>query len=215
MAIFSALFFAFLPIHTEAVALMKARDELLGTVFGLLSWLAFLRASEKDKEFDKKWLFISGVLFFIAILSKEFTIVMPAVFYLVFWIQKKIRTQHFFCKDLWWGVIFYGFFFGVYLLFRHLALPEKMFGDDDIGPLSNVLIMPPRFVALQTAFKIFFIYLEKIFIPINLTASYHFKTLTLVGNILYSWRALFGLTILLGFVFLVLWKKTKSKPLGI
>lgn len=214
LAIFSALFFAFLPIHTEAVALMKARDELLGTVFMLLAWLAFLRATNVEK-INKKWLLASAGIFFIGILSKEFIITAPALFYLVHWIQKGIRPLKPRVRELGWGLLFFGVFLGIYLLMRHIAIPGKMFGDDDIGPLSNVLVMPARFVAFMTAFKLLFLYVSKIFVPINLSASYHFKAVTLVLNIFYSWRAMLGVVFMGIFIFFASWKKIRETAVGI
>ena len=214
LAIFSALFFMFLPIHTEAVALMKARDELIGTVLLLLAWLAFLR-STKSEVFSKKWLLLSAAIFFIGILSKEFVIMGPALFYLVYWMQNGIRPIAARVKSLGWGILIYGAFFAAYLFMRHVAIPDTGFGNDDIGPLSNVLVMPERWVAFLTAFKIAFIYISKIIVPIGLTASYHFKAVTLVGSLFVSWKALAGLSLLLLLIAFVLWKKTKKTPLGV
>src|SRR3989344_1119386 len=46
LAFFSSILFAFFPIHTEAVAQIKSRDEILATLFILLSQLLFLKATE-------------------------------------------------------------------------------------------------------------------------------------------------------------------------
>ena len=42
LAVIAALFFAFLPIHTESVAFIKSRDEILAALFAIWSWLLFI-----------------------------------------------------------------------------------------------------------------------------------------------------------------------------
>jgi len=69
LALFSALFYGFLPIHTEAVAFIKSRDELLATIFILLAWLLFIKSTEKSINW--KGIFGSSVLFLLSLLSKE------------------------------------------------------------------------------------------------------------------------------------------------
>lgn len=214
LAVFAALFFALLPIHTEAIALIKSRDELLAATFVLLSWLVFLKATTFER-LKLKWLFLSAVLFFLGLFSKEFAIMAPMLFFLVYWVQKGIKPNKQRFYDLLWGVLFFGAFFAVYLWMRHLAIPGRVFGDDDIGPLSNVLVVAPFWTGELTALKIAFLYIYKIFVPVSLTASYHFKAVTLVGNLFYSPRAMTGLSFLLVLIFLSVWKKTRGKALGI
>ncbi|MCC6724115.1 MAG: glycosyltransferase family 39 protein [Saprospiraceae bacterium] len=56
------------PVHTEVVANIKSCDEQLALLFGLGAWLATLRAYDTGK----KWSWpLTGLLFFLACLSKE------------------------------------------------------------------------------------------------------------------------------------------------
>lgn len=214
-AVFTALFFGLLPIHTEAIALMKARDELLGALFALLAWLAFIKAMAA-KAGSTKWLALSALLFFVGMLSKEFVVVTPALFLFVYWVQQGSPPIRRLFTTAGWMFLFYGFFFALYLWMRSIAIPETAFGDDEIGPLSNILVAAPWWPGgVFTPLKILYIYIAKIFVPIGLTASYHFKAITLTLNIFYSWRALLGLGFLAGLIWLVVWKKTRATALGI
>jgi len=73
----SALFFAIHPVHTEVVASLKNRDELLGFLFAMASGNWLVRYIQKSKS---NWLeLILAVLFFLlALLSKKS--VYPLVF---------------------------------------------------------------------------------------------------------------------------------------
>lgn len=67
LAWLATLLFVFHPIHTEVVASIKNRDELLATTFGLMSGLLMLKAHKQKKY----WLSIpSAILFSFALFSK-------------------------------------------------------------------------------------------------------------------------------------------------
>jgi tetratricopeptide (TPR) repeat protein len=74
------LVYTFHPIHTEAVANIKGRDEILAMLLSLLSWLILLKT-------DKKWfhLILAGGLFFLAMLSKENPITLAPLIGLGYW----------------------------------------------------------------------------------------------------------------------------------
>lgn len=216
LAFFSAVFFALLPIHTEAVALIKSRDELLSALFAVLAWLLFIKASPEKTRLRLGWLGLSAGFFFLGMLSKEFTVVVPALFFLVHWIQKGRPPLKRLWRDLGWGLLFYGGFFLLYLWMRQTALPGTIFGNDDIAPLSNILVVAPWWPGgLLTPLKIAYLYISKIFVPIGLTASYHFKAVTLVLNLFYSWRGLLGLSFLGILIWLASWRKTRATAVGI
>lgn len=68
MAIIATLLFAIHPVHTEVVASLKNRDEILALLFGLLSGLAFFRNVQKQSYLH---LLLSGIYFSLALLSKK------------------------------------------------------------------------------------------------------------------------------------------------
>jgi tetratricopeptide (TPR) repeat protein len=78
IAIIAVLFFALHPIHTEVVASIKNRDELLAFFFALLSALAMIKFVEKGKWWSLFWI---AFYFALGMLSKKsifsLTIILP------------------------------------------------------------------------------------------------------------------------------------------
>lgn len=72
----ASMLFAAHPIHTEVVANIKSRDEIMCLFFCLLAAIFTLLYAREAKV---KYLFLSGVLFFLAFLSKESAITWLAV----------------------------------------------------------------------------------------------------------------------------------------
>jgi len=216
VAIFSALFFAFLPIHTEAVDLMKARDEILGAIFVMLSWLFFLRATAHAERLKLGWLLGSAAFFLIGILSKEFVVLAPALFLGTYYLGNPNLPKKIFLRNLGWSILFFGALFSAYLWMRHLAIPATPFGNDEISPVSNVLVVAPLWPGgLLTPLKIAYIYISKTFVPLGLSATYHFKAVTLVLNFFYSWRAMLGLAFLTALIGFIIFRRTRNTAFGI
>jgi len=211
LAIFSSLFFAFLPIHTEAVAFIKAREEILAALFVLLSWLLFIKAVDKsDSRPGYKKIFLSSVLFFFGVLSKELIIIVPILFLLVYWLKQRVSLN----RIVKTGLIFLPILI-IYILMRYRALGEYTFGKEDSYFIINPVGYTDFLARIWTAFKIAFIYIGKTFVPFNLSATYHFNHLTLVKNPLNSWQAILGIIFLTTLVILIYNKKTRLSPLGI
>lgn len=86
IAFAGALLYATHPIHTEAVANIKGRDEILVLLGGLLSTYWVLKAAQKDNPLKGFYLLGAVLAFVMAIFSKEsaitFLAVIPAALYL-------------------------------------------------------------------------------------------------------------------------------------
>ncbi len=90
VAFVTAILFAAHPIHTEAVANIKGRDEIM-TLLGSLGAVWFsLKAFEKP---DIKMTIWGCVLFFIGLLSKENAITFVAIIPLVYWFFVKTDAK--------------------------------------------------------------------------------------------------------------------------
>ncbi len=79
LPLFAALLFIFHPVHTEVVANIKGRDEILALLFALIAMVLVIRYAEAQKIYQ---LVLGSLSFFLALLSKEnaitFLILIPA-----------------------------------------------------------------------------------------------------------------------------------------
>ena len=80
IAIAVSCLFASHPLHVEVVANIKSRDEILAFLFGFISLIFYQKYCELK---SKKWLYMTLVFYFIAILSKESAILFLLVFPMV------------------------------------------------------------------------------------------------------------------------------------
>ena len=78
------------PVHTEIVASIKSRDEIMCFFLMILSFFFFVKSS---KSRPTLWLTLSGISFFLAMLAKETGITMLLVFPLMmyFFMDKPFR----------------------------------------------------------------------------------------------------------------------------
>ncbi|MBI4119846.1 MAG: hypothetical protein HY454_00050, partial [Parcubacteria group bacterium] len=243
LAVVAALFFAFLPVHTESVAFIKSRDEILATLFAIWSWLlfipyeaararsmplprlGFISATENKSRLNWKKITGSALLFLLAVLSKELIIIVPVLFLAVFWVRPSkfldmpsasaplapVQKLGRILKAAS-GFLITGAF---YLWLRFQVLGPYAFGSDKSYFAINPLGYADFQTRIWTAFKIAFVYIGKTFVPLNLSATYHYNHLTIVRYFLNSWQAVAGFVILAGLIFLFFWKRTRQTPLGI
>jgi tetratricopeptide (TPR) repeat protein len=89
-AFWASLLFAVHPIHTEVVANIKGRDEILGLLFALLALYGAIEYTYTQKT---KTLIAVPIFFFLSLLSKEnsitFVAIIPLAFYFFTPAQKK------------------------------------------------------------------------------------------------------------------------------
>ena len=86
MILAACILFAVHPIHTEAVANIKGRDEIICLLGSLASLYYAVRWHD---ERNKKYMLFSGLLFFLALMSKENTITFLAVIPLALYTFRK------------------------------------------------------------------------------------------------------------------------------
>jgi len=80
----AALVFAVHPVHTEAVANVVGRSELLGMLFGGLMWWAWVAARRAKRHRIKVWVWrgAAALAYLAALLSKENMVTLPAALWL-------------------------------------------------------------------------------------------------------------------------------------
>ena len=89
----TALLFIVHPIHTEAVANIKGRDEILSMLFSVISITQFLKYS--DEKRNNKTLFLASFYLLLAMLSKENAITFFLIIPIATWFFRSITFKKF------------------------------------------------------------------------------------------------------------------------
>lgn len=168
-----SLLFVLHPIHTEVVANIKGRDDLLHGIFLLLSFTALLKYHDR-KEITQ---LIAGLFtYFLALLCKEIAVTFIALLPLTLWFFREIELKRLFTLTGYVGVILIA-----YLLIRNgildtIAFEEKMSViNNGIAAASN----PAERYA--TTLFIFAHYIKLLIFPSPLTWDYSYPHFPIVN----------------------------------
>lgn len=201
IAFLATLIYSVHPVHTEVVANLKGRDELLTVLFFLWSLLLFLQYLEKPLL---KKAILSGLFLFIALLSKENALALIPVILLLFVIKySKVSFKKFSL-----GFLILSAASLIYMIIRF-----KIAGGFS-APETNELMNNPYLLAStqqKTATIMYtqLIYFKLLFFPHPLTYDYYPYHITL-----HNWSdpwVLLSLTLHFPIVFYGI-IKMKSKP---
>jgi tetratricopeptide (TPR) repeat protein len=168
----AALIFAVHPIHTEVVANIKSRDELLCFFFAFASLNSFVSYVDLGRL---KSLIAGLSLLFLAFLSKEtviaFVVIVPLVFY--FYIKESRKRSNY----IFLGTLAVA---GLFLCIRSLVLQGH---DSSAVPfLDNPLVNAPVFGGrLPTALLVLGMYLRLMLVGWPLVSDYSFNSIPIVG----------------------------------
>ncbi|MEL6718751.1 MAG: tetratricopeptide repeat protein [Bacteroidota bacterium] len=198
IALGTALLFAAHPVHVEAVANIKGRDEIM-TLLGSLAALYFaLRAFDEKKA----WMYIlSAGLFFLGILAKENAITFLAVVPLSFFVFRRISVVESLTKSIPLFVAA-----GIYLVLRFSILGFD-FGEPSRELMNNPYLKIENgqwvdFTFAEWSATIIFTlgkYLQLLAFPHPLTHDYYPRQVDIMnwGNwqVLLSFAAYVGMTI--------------------
>ncbi len=170
--LFIALLFAVHPIHTEVVANIKSRDEIMTLFFLLTSFITWHRYMMGGKN---KWLIYSIVLYLFTLLSKESGITMFPVFgMLSYWVYKQSFKKA--LQQGIWFVVPVLIIFGIrWMLFSGQAPPAISIMDNPIVGAEGIL------QKLATSFVILGKYAYLLFIPHPLSSDYSYSVIPM-GN---------------------------------
>lgn len=201
LALVAAAIFGFMPIHTEAVAFIKSRDELMASFFCLLAWVLFLKATAA-KSLDKRAMWLSGWCFVLGVLSKETLFSVPGIFFASWWILSKPKAS-----DFLTAARIYAVTAGSYMLLRFLILGKYAFGSDNALYYINPLIDASFAERIVTGSKIAFLMISKTFYPWKLSATYNFNQIPVINSFSQSWEAVVGAVMLILLAWIAVWRK--------
>lgn len=202
LAFISALFFLVLPIHTEVVANITGRSELLVLFFSLLALLEFSK--------EKINFYLLSLWSFLAIGSKETGIaIVPIIFLLLYYRENKINLEIIkkYFKEI--SAVIIGIIF--YFFLRFFSLGTDNFFGIKTSLIENPLLFTDIWSRIATSLKIFWMYFYKTFWPVNLCSDYSFNQIPIIHNWL-NIEVLLGLILIITPIFLLI-KYFHKKPI--
>lgn len=161
------------PIHTEVVANIKSRDEILALLFIALSLWACVKYTQKN---NIDWLMLMIGSYFLALLSKESAITMLPVFPLIAYFVGKQNVSKS-ALQLLWALIPAVLF----LAMRYYAITHSV-GINDTSKMDNPIIEASNLmVQWATGFLVLGKYLLMLFVPHPLVYDYSYNALPLTN----------------------------------
>jgi hypothetical protein len=168
MALTAALIFTIHPIHTEVVANVKSRDEIMSLLFMCMTFIFEF----KYRELKKPWLLIAALVsYFLAFLSKEYAITMVVLLPLALYIFNGYSIK----KSLI-AFIPYLAVIGVYMALRfHIVAPMSENSDTEV--LNNPYVFASVGEKLATEISTSLNYLKLLIFPHPLSADYSYDSI--------------------------------------
>ena len=193
------------PIHTEVVANIKSRDEILCFLFVLLTLDNLLLYVKNSKT---TMLLKAGVFYFLALMSKESAITLIAVIPLMIYCFSNATIK----RNLVISAIAI-VPAGIYMIIRGLVL-SNVLNINDIALSDNALIGAQGNFNLEkgTAFYMLALYLKLLIFPKTMSIDYSFNEIPLVS--LSNPIAVFALIAYTGLGIYALLRITKRDPVA-
>jgi len=163
-----ALLFALHPVHTEVVANIKSRDEILSLLFFLLSVQQLFKHLQTEK---KTSLACAVIFFFLSLLSKEGAILFLFIYPLILYFFSSVslrRTGRLVLPFLAVAVVWFGLHEWVISL-APLDRKEYTYAD------NSLVAAPDLMSRFATAFSIMGRYLKLLFYPHPLSYDYSYS----------------------------------------
>jgi tetratricopeptide (TPR) repeat protein len=162
LSIFTTLIFIAHPLHTEGVAYISGRKDILGGLFSFATLICFLKFLKNKK---RTYSLLTVLFFLLAINTKEIYAILPILFFAIGWYQDEKIKNH---KYLLGGFFIVAFLFLLYIIFFR----NRIFFD-------YLHVIPVygnnQGINLPTAIKISAYILYLAFLPFSLSADYTYN----------------------------------------
>jgi hypothetical protein len=195
------------PVHTEAVVGIVGRAELLAAAFFFSAWLMFRRGQ----------IILAGALFFLALLSKENAVILPAILLLDFFAARRgedlssganLVTLVFNSGFALSGSRFARFAALGFAAVVYLALRFSVLGSIGVPAVFQYmhggLTLTQRWM---TSGRSFIEYFRLALAPVNVATSYEVDSIHIAG--IHSWDAWAGLVGVFGCIALAIFLSTR------
>lgn len=163
-----AMLFLIHPIHTEVVANVKSRDEIMSFMFIILTFIYSFRYWE-DRQ--KKHLFLGLLFYFFALLSKEYAVTLIVLIPMLWYIKKSTDIQKIIVSWLPFLAVAV-----VYIAIRYSVVGKgATFENPDV--LNNPFKFATPDQRLATKIEILNHYLRLLLYPNPLSSDYSYNTI--------------------------------------
>ena len=200
----AVLLFMAHPVHTEAVANIKGRDEILCMLFSVLSILWLLDYSDGGKKLK---LIGSCIAFFLAVLSKENAFTLIAVAPLALYFTREISARNVFISTI--PLILTAL---LYLIIKTSIQRGDLVPQTDTLT-NNILSKAPDYMTrMSTAFYVLGKYILLLFFPLRLSIDYSFREIELMK--ISDWTVLVSIAVVLVLMVYAVIKVKKKDPVA-
>jgi len=188
-AFLAALLFSVHPVNTESVSWITSRNNILVTLFSLLSFYLYLRARRSTGYL---WPSISAFFFMLAVLSKEFALMLLPIMFLY---ERFVGETK---RDVWKEILAYLPFILILLIYFFLrqSATGALLSPKNMGAVWPKIYFAPYLIVRN---------LSCVFFPYRL----HSFTVGYPASFL-DWKAVGSILILL-LLGIILWGKRKNK----
>jgi tetratricopeptide (TPR) repeat protein len=177
IAFIATMLYAGHPIHTEAVANIKGRDEIMGLLFSLLALYAAVKYVKTQNFLHLLW---GMAMFFLGLLSKENVITFLAIVPLTYYFFTKATLKNYLLT------------IGLYIipiaafLFMRTIYTKAGIGAESPEILNNPFAYLPKTLdgyeqRYATVIMTFLLYFKLLIFPHPLTTDYYYNQIPFVG----------------------------------
>ena len=188
-AFLATLLFSLHPVHTESVAWVTSRNNILVTLFSLLSFYLYLKGKE-DGSYLKVW--VSGFCFMMATLSKEFALMLLPIMLLHQWLFDDEKGN---IRKTLYTTLPFVLVLIIYFLLRQSAT-GSLLSPSEMGDVWSRIYYAPYLIVYN---------LRCVFFPYRL----HSFSVGYPASFL-EWKALGSIALLL-LMGIILWRKRSNK----
>ncbi len=149
------------PLHTEVVASLKNRDEILAFLFALLALQQFMRWADKEKV---KYLIFGSLFYMLALLSKTTALSFLLIFPLSMYFFSDIKSKRLL---IFAGVAVFATILAAAGPF--IFLPEF---SREIRFMENPIVEEGFFTRVATGFYVLLLYIKKLIFPLPMAYYY-------------------------------------------
>jgi tetratricopeptide (TPR) repeat protein len=201
-----ALIFAIHPIHTEVVDNIKSRDELMALLFVIMTFVFAFKYVENKKTGN---LVMGMISLFMAMLSKEYGVLMFALLPLFFYfVQKKNISQSLVASIPYFLVM------GLFFIIRFKIIPLTSASNNHATEILNNQYIAPGSASDKFATKIYVLsrYLVLQLFPHPLCVDYSYNQIPFIS--MKDWRFIGSLILHIGIAGAAVWLFIRRHIIG-